>query len=95
MFYFMAMAVQAIMVAKQSVEGPSSSWTKINSKFFRETARKTPSTDLILFRNLLPLQKVKKGHPLYLAAYKSGNFANVLRIDWLYKVKTKITGKRI
>ena len=34
-------------------------------------------------------------HPLYLAAYKSGNFANVLRIDWLYKVKTKITGKRI
>lgn len=34
-------------------------------------------------------------HPLYLVAYKSGNFANVLRIDWLYKVKTKITGKRI
>ena len=34
-------------------------------------------------------------HPLYLAAYKSGNFANVLRIDWLYKIKTRITGKRI
>lgn len=34
-------------------------------------------------------------HPLYLAAYRSGNFANVLFMDWLHKEKTRITGKRI
>lgn len=34
-------------------------------------------------------------HPLYLAAYRSGNFTNVLFMDWLHKEKTRITGKRI
>lgn len=34
-------------------------------------------------------------HSLYLAAYKSGNFAKVLFMDWLHKEKTRITGKRI
>ena len=34
-------------------------------------------------------------HPLYLAAYKSGKFTNVLFMDWLHKGKAKITGKRI
>lgn len=30
-------------------------------------------------------------HPLYLAAYKSGNFANVLLMDRMHKLKTYIT----
>ena len=34
-------------------------------------------------------------HPLYLAAYRSRNYANVLFMDWLHKEKTRITGKRI
>ena len=34
-------------------------------------------------------------HPLYLAAYKSRKFANVLFMDWLHKEKTRITGKKI
>lgn len=34
-------------------------------------------------------------HPLYLAAYNSGNFANVLFLDCLHKGKTRFTGKRI
>lgn len=33
-------------------------------------------------------------HSLYLAAYKSGTFVNVLFMDWLHKEKTRITGKR-
>lgn len=46
------------------------------------------------FKNVLRLRTCYV-HPFYLAAYRSGNFANVLFMDWLHKEKTRITGKRI
>lgn len=46
------------------------------------------------FKNALKMRTCYV-HPLYLAAYKSGNFKNILLMDGMHKVKTKISGKKI